>query len=114
MNGRFSQNSSNLTCKNSSTVDYFLSSAHHFEFGSSFLISEFDSLYSDAHCPISLTINLCPLKDDNYEQINQNTPQTKLWHDQKRELVIENLNNEEVARISSTLDSISSQDNKFR
>ena len=76
-----------------------------------FLISEFDSLYSDAHCPISLTINLCPLKEDNHEQINQNTPQTKLWDDQKRELFIENLNNDEVARISSNLDSVSSQDN---
>ena len=45
-----------LTCKNSSTVDYVLSTAYNFEIIKSFSVLEFNMLYSDAHCPLSIDI----------------------------------------------------------
>ena len=60
LNGRISPDadSPKRTCKNSSTVDYFLCTAHVFEFVSNLEIQEYSCLYSDAHCPISSAINI--------------------------------------------------------
>jgi hypothetical protein len=47
------------TCKNSSTVDFILSSLHLFEYLLGMDIVEFCNLYSDVHNPISFTITQC-------------------------------------------------------
>lgn len=54
LNGRLDHDAPRLTCKNSSTVDYVLSSSYNLDMLDNLTIHEFDSLYSDAHCPISL------------------------------------------------------------
>ena len=56
LNGRISidEQSSKTTCKDKSTIDYFLSSANNLYFIKSMNILEFSNLYSDAHCPMSL------------------------------------------------------------
>ena len=58
LNGRVCNDysSQKLTCKEKSTVDYFLSSATLFSQIVEFEVQEFSSLFSDAHCPISLAI----------------------------------------------------------
>lgn len=58
LNGRFDLDytSPKLTCKDSSVVDYILTSAYNFEMICSFEILEFNCLYSDAHCPLSLSM----------------------------------------------------------
>ena len=55
-NGRLDTQLPALTCKNSSTVDYLLATANTFESISAFYRLEFDSLYSDAHCPLWVNI----------------------------------------------------------
>ena len=49
---------SKLACKNSSMVDYMISTAHDFGILLSLTVHDFDSLYSDTHCPISLSLKL--------------------------------------------------------
>ena len=60
LNGRIGSDytAQKLTCKEKSTVDYFLSSANIFEYLKGFHVMEFNSLFSDAHCAVSLTLNL--------------------------------------------------------
>ena len=108
LNGRFDTDSSNLTCKNSSTVDYVLTTAFNFKMISAFQVREFDSLFSDAHCPISVTIDTKNSKMRNAKaQFRQNDPEIRLWDDEKRELFIQNLNLEEIQNIDSILSSLS-------
>lgn len=58
LNGRIDDDydSPKLTCKNKSTVDYFVYSPFVFEFIEKFHVHEFSSLFFDAHSPVSLTI----------------------------------------------------------
>ena len=57
LNGRYGPDSANLTCKSSSTIDYALCTASTFNMILGFHILQFDALFSDAHCPIAITIN---------------------------------------------------------
>ena len=54
MNGRYGKDSQvgKKTCKNSSTVDYVIISAHCIESVSDFAVMDFEPLFSDIHCPI--------------------------------------------------------------
>ena len=76
LNGRIGDDyrSPKLTCKNRSTVDYFLASP--FVFGSidDLCVCEFSSLYSDAHSPVSLKLkNACiNVNTNNITPINNN------------------------------------------
>lgn len=58
LNGRLNHDTPKLTCKNSSMVDYMISTAHNFGILLSLTVHDFDSLYSDAHYPISLSLKL--------------------------------------------------------
>ena len=58
LNGRVDFDSPKLTCKNSSTVDYMLSSAYNLEIISFFNILEFDNLFSDTYCPVTLDLHI--------------------------------------------------------
>ena len=53
--GRDKQNSKpNFTCKDRNTVDYFLSTSNLFSMIQSVEVLEFNDLFSDVHCPLSL------------------------------------------------------------
>ena len=57
-NGRVGQDIvGKQTSKNSSVVDYILGTAHLFESVENFVILDFNRLYSDIHCPLTLVIN---------------------------------------------------------
>lgn len=113
LNGRIGPDaiSPKLTCKNSSTVDYVLSSANNFEFLSSFKVLDFDHLFSDAHCPLSLEIKIHNVGEENmYKPLaQQNLPDVKLWDDSKANKFSENLNFEEINRIESNLKLLSTE-----
>lgn len=52
---------------------------------SSFSILDFDILLSDAHCPLSLVINLCPRTVKNRAKaVKHAEPELKLWDDSKK------------------------------
>ena len=113
LNGRVGDdvNPPKLTCKNSSTVDYVISTAYNFDFISSFRVLDFDHLYSDAHCPLELGLNI---RDANSKTLRQNifnqnssTPKVKLWDENKPHLFAENLNQKNVNKLVTQLDEIS-------
>ena len=66
LNGRIGRHTHNAkyTCKDKSVVDYFLCSPSLFDLLYDFCVLEFSSLYSDAHCPISLTLRTQDLNVD--------------------------------------------------
>ena len=112
LNGRISPDSDSpkRTCKNSSTVDYFLCTAHVFEFVSNLEIQEYSCLYSDAHCPISLAINIRDVSL-NASMINEGTskPKVKLWNECNAEAYLENFEYSKVNEISEYLNSLLSK-----
>ena len=109
LNGRLDQEDLKLTCKNKSTVDYFLSSAHNFEIISSFKILDFDCLFSDAHCPLSVEINRSKvnISNANARAHQQNPPDINLWDESKRENFVENIDSNEITKINTLLNRIS-------
>lgn len=88
LNGRFGrniQNSAKYTCKDKSVIDYFLSSPSLFSLIDGLNVLDFDNLFSDAHCPVSVTLRTCKVSSD---QENENKPckekeTTKLWDKNK-------------------------------
>ena len=97
-----------LTCKDSSTVDYFIASATIFEFIKDFKVNEFSNLYSDAHCSIALSLNVQlgayekPVKAVSHDQPKM----PKLWDANNTELFLENFDIPRVAEIESKLDQL--------
>ena len=72
LNGRIGQERINtkVTRKDCSVVDYFLATACNFAFINGFYVQDFSDLYSDAHCPLSLTINVKEVTNGNLSTNN--------------------------------------------
>ena len=113
LNGRIGcdRDQPHLTCKNSSTVDYFISSANIMPNILDFRILEFSPLYSDAHCPIALALNIQIIDDPNCIENNPSISKTKLWNSDKSESFINNIDILKVAEIEMHLDSIQNKNN---
>ena len=116
LNGRFGEDkiSPKLTCKDSSTVDYFISSAYNFAHIAALTVFDFSPLYSDAHCPITLHIGKCPQTIPPYKEINVCiTPKMKmkLWDKEKTDLFTKNLNWSFIADIDARLNVLLSAEN---
>ncbi|MCG7879466.1 MAG: reverse transcriptase family protein [Candidatus Thiodiazotropha endolucinida] len=94
-----------LTCKDSSTVDYFISSACIFEQISEFEIHEFSNLYSDAHCSLKLSLNISLAVNDSSKitEVPDLTESPKLWDASKADLFVENFDIPRVAEIETML-----------
>ena len=97
-----------LTCKNKSTVDYFLSSPYVFEYIENFCVHEFSSLFSDAHSPVSLIFR------SNFEkpqptEIKYNLRSGKLWNSEKADVFVENFDIVHVLQVESKLNNILDQ-----
>lgn len=114
LNGRIGTdyNSPKQTCKEKSTVDYFLSSSNNFDKIEDFQIHDFSSLFSDAHCPISLELNV------QFHLQNRNKPVRKethkkpvLWEPDKTETFIENFDVARAAEIEAKLDNLLATNN---
>ena len=116
LNGRFGEDkiSPKLTCKDSSTVDYFISSAYNFAHTAALKVFDFSPLYSDAHCPITLHIGKCPQTIPPYKEINACiTPKMKmkLWDKEKKDLFTKNLNRSFIADTDARLNVLLSAEN---
>ena len=113
MNGRLDALLPSLTCKNSSTVDYLLATANTFENISACHVLKFYSLYSDAHCPLS--VNIKTMHANTLRTTRQlpigTIPEVKLWDSNKSDLFIENLNYDEISKINSFLDVLRTEQN---
>ena len=113
LNGRAGADYSNpkLTCKEKSTVDYFLSSATVFKHINEFQVHDFSSLFSDAHCPVSMsiTINLMPKLPKRNTHENVQTP--ILWKTEKLESYTDNFDILKLSEIECKLDDIIESNN---
>ena len=98
LNGRLDTGQPKLTCKNSSTVDYILSTAHNFKIIASFHIHEFDSLFSDAHCPLSVELLSTHKANTSTDPLQEIKPQIRLWNAEKKDSYCENLNYEKFSK----------------
>lgn len=86
LNGRINDctESSNFTCKDKSTVDYFLSTSNLLPKINKLEILEFSSLYSDVHCPIALSIQSQSIDTDFSHKHHIENSKTRLWNDNNR------------------------------
>ena len=98
-----------LVKKVARTVDYALSTAYNFKLISTLHVLDFDPLFSDAHCPISITLNTRQSKVENTNFRLTNEPEVRLWNDEKRDSFVQNLNHVEIHTIDSLLSSLVSK-----
>ena len=108
MNGRGDSNSSDIICKNVSTVDYFLLSRTVISMSECLTVHEFCEFFSDSHKPVSLVVKIgychtCP--DISIDK----TQRTKLWDAEKAQTFINNFNNDDIYQLCGRLDNLSSQ-----
>ena len=108
-NGRLgkTENSRRVTCKDRSTVDYYLCTSDMFSSLHELKIHEFNSLYSDAHSPLSIIFKTNN-NDNNYENKDEHIPRKqgekiKLWDSDKSNLFSNSLNMELVSDVDQKL-----------
>ena len=113
LNGRLGcdQVEPKTTCKDRSTVDYFLCSVDNFDFINDFSILEFSDLYSDVHCPLTLILNTDSSINFNRSEDTQipSEPKAKVrnWDSKNANIYIENFDVLRVAEIEMKIDDLS-------
>ncbi|CAG2196906.1 unnamed protein product [Mytilus edulis] len=105
MNGRIGNDEvGKPTSKNTSVVDYAISTADVLYLVENFDVLPFSSLYSDIHCPLELVLNCSNTKQSNVninvESGENNTYIGKWNHDQVNEYK-ENLDKESISQLLS-------------
>ena len=116
LNGRldYDQVKPKTTCKDRSTVDYFLSSVDNFAFINDFSILEFSDLYSAVHCPLTLILNTESSINLNRSEDTQipSEPKAKVrnWDSKNANIYIENFDVLRVAKIEMKIDDLSDND----
>ncbi|CAG2235171.1 unnamed protein product [Mytilus edulis] len=105
MNGRIGNDEvGKPTSKNTSVVDYAISTADVLYLVENFDVLPFSSLYSDIHCPLELVLNCSNIKQSNVninvESGENNTYIGKWNHDQVNEYK-ENLDKESISQLLS-------------
>jgi len=113
-NGRIGEECtrSKFTCKNTSVVDYFISTAQVFKHAVNFCVEEFCELYSDVHCPLYASIKT--YHDINItanETTDKSPPNIKLWNRSEPNLFNENLDMTKVTSIEEALNEIEKNEN---
>ena len=107
INGRGNDSSGCVTCKNISTVDYFLSSPSLFSKFESLYVHDFCELLSDSHNPVSLKVNVGKFNIDNYSSCN-NMDKTKLWDAEKIQSFLRNFNDDDITNLCRQIDYLKS------
>jgi hypothetical protein len=108
LNGRTTGNTNgNLTCKNSSTVDYFVCSSNLFTSVHNMFVLDFCDMCSDVHNPISLRFNF---KVEVVSYKSQQEANVKLWDTNNSVLFYNNLNDSKINQIIQNLIETESSD----
>ena len=108
-NGRLgkTENNRRITCKDRSTVDYYLCTSDMFSSLHELKIHEFNSLYSDAHSPLSIIFKTNN-NDNSYDNKDEHTSRKqgekiKVWGSDKSNLFSNNLDMELVSDVDQKL-----------
>ena len=107
LNGRLGASKSlpKNTCKDRSTVDYFISTVNNFPFIQSLEVSDFENILSDAHCAVSLSISTQHLRMGPRPTYEFNS-KPKLWDEKKCQSFVENIDENEMQKIQDHLTNI--------
>ena len=115
LNGRLGQDRDQpkTTCKDRSTIDYFIASAYTIEHISNLVINELSSLFSDQHCGISVTLGATyqELDPADLDQSCSADPKIKLWDKDKAHHFNNNIDQSEFLRIKQLVDQCSENEN---
>ena len=110
INGRGDGNSSDVTCENVSTVDYFISTASVIPIVECLNVHECCKIFSDSHKPVSLVAKL-GYRHTRTEHDTNLTPQTKLWDAEKAQTFVHNFKASDIDQLCSLLDDLSKERN---
>lgn len=109
LNGRTNGDlNGNCTCKNVSSVDYFICTSDMFKFVDSLTVHDFCPMYSDVHCPISLLLDFCN------KPLNESTPKLNkftIFDQDKAHVYCSNIKEDRLCDIYSKLLNIETLDN---
>ena len=107
LNGRIgdSEHNAKFTCKDKSTVDYFLSTSYLLDSLNTFEVLDFCSLLSDAHCPISINLEVDPEhQHKNTSRVSNKTSEViNQWDAQKADHFVENFDKKSISKIDCKL-----------
>lgn len=110
VNGRGGHESCKTTCKNISTIDYFLSSPNNFPLLQCLYVHDFCELLSDSHNAVSLTFKIESIKSCSVtkESISE---KPKMWDPEKADAFINNFNTDKVKHMCNILGDLSENPN---
>lgn len=111
MNGRAARDKGKglLTCKNSSTVDYFVCSSNLIPKVSDFCVEDFCEILSDVHCPVFLELNFEKICSETTES-SSNEVKIKLWDQKKHEQFVSNLDLDALNTVNNEILHLKSSD----
>ncbi|MCW4343354.1 MAG: reverse transcriptase family protein, partial [Candidatus Thiodiazotropha endolucinida] len=108
LNGRVKGNSGvRNTCKNISTVDYFLSTSSLFQCVENLNVFDFCEIFSDVHSPVGLTLNMAYC--NHSERKNNTTVTIKLWDTEKAENFAQELDESMIGNILNSINDLESK-----
>ena len=84
-----------LTCKNKSVVDYIIATPKLLNYVADFSVLEFSCLFSDAHCPIMLSLDVNNVDDStdalNNDNMSPSITKIKPWEMEKSNVFSSNI-----------------------
>ena len=116
LNGRLGNDTSKskFTCKNSSCVDYIVSTAYVLDKIDFFSVEDFEPLFSDSHCSVILHLKTKHQSNMKADDSNvKSEPEIRLWNDEKGDSFQENLSEEKINQILSELNNMKAKINEI-
>lgn len=114
LNGRIGDNvhDSTFTCKDKSTIDYFLSTPQVLGMFSNLQVMDFNPLFSDVHCPVSISIqaNFHAKYLDKAKKNTYNGKRINLWDNEKANIFVQNIDEHALSEIEKKLSTLSTKD----
>ena len=113
LNGRIGDNAqdSMFTCKDKSTIDYFLSTPSLFDIVTNLKVLEFNPLFSDVHCTVSVSIGItdtiqpCEVKKKTTVEEKSN-----LWDSEKSNIFVQNFYSKALSEIGDMLSALANKE----
>ena len=114
LNGRIgdSVRTSTFTCKDKSTIDYFFSTPNLLDIFTNLRILDFNPLFSDAHCPVLISVRV-KFDKRQADGVKKKTPpveKTKLWDNDKANTFSYNFDLNTMTKIGNKLSDLSNKE----
>lgn len=107
LNGRCGadKNIGNFTFRNTSVIDYTITSVEALKFVDNFCISELDPLYTDGHSLLTTTLKFKYLKKDSSVNTNDRNMKVKpQWNEKKAQEFKNNIDRNKILQLNNTIE----------